>query len=326
MHNFCTQRKGTTVNAIQLRRCSVFVAILCLTAASVFAVAAAMETFDSPPDPAKWTLSGSAAWDSTTQSIFLITAGQYNSGGSIFLSQKLSAEKFAVSFDFWIGGGNGADGMTFAWVRGPTLLGIGGGHLGFYGGLDGYGVKFDTYSGGGVEPENYVAIIEGSQSPTSTGFVHNSGIPEMEDVLDAAGKPAPFHVRIELDNGFLQVWMSNPTAATPMPETQVLDYEIAGYAPYDAHFGFTAGTGGLTNTHRVDSVTIAAGAPTAVIAPDGSLTWNDFGSGQYTVQYTDDLVNNPWQDVAGSWPSANTYWLGEDISLARQRFYRVMSQ
>jgi hypothetical protein len=326
MHNFCTQRKGTTVIEIQLRRCRVFVTILWLAAASVFASAAAMETFDSPPDPAKWTLSGSAAWDSTTQSIFLTAAGQYNSGGSIFLSQKRSAQKFTVSFDFWIGGGSGADGMTFAWVRGPALLGIGGGHLGFYGGLDGYGVKFDTYSGGGGEPENYVAIIEGTQAPTTTGFVYNDGIPEMEDVLDAAGKPAPFHVRIEFDSGRLEMWMSDPTAATPMLETKVLDYEIAGYAPYDAHFGFTAGTGYLMNTHRVDNVTIAAGAPTAVIAPDGSLTWEDFGNSEYTVQYTDELLNNPWQDVAGSWPSPNTYWLGEDISLVRQRFYRVMSQ
>jgi len=313
------------MNAIPLRRYSLFVAVLSLAAAGVFAPAAAIETFDSPPDPAKWTLSGSAAWDSTTQSIFLTAAGQYNSGGSIFLSQKRIAQKFTVSFDFWIGGGNGADGMTFAWVRGPTLLGIGGGHLGFYGGLDGYGVKFDTYTGGG-EPENYVAIIEGTQAPTSTGFVYNSGIPEMEDVLDAAGKPAPFHVSIEFDNGRLQMWMSNPTAVTPMPESKVLDCEIAGYTGYEAHFGFTAGTAALMNTHRVDNVRIAAGPPTAVIASDGSLTWGDFGNDLYTVQYTDDLVNIPWRDVGDSWPSANTYWLGEDIRLVRKRFYRVMSQ
>jgi len=217
------------------------------------------ETFDAQPNPEKWTLSGSAAWDSTNQVIFLTNSGQYHSAGSIFSAEKMPAEQFTVAFDFWIGGGSGADGITFAWVRGPALLGIGGGHLGFYGGLDGYGVKFDTYSGAYGEPENYVAIIEGSQSPTSTGFIYNDMIPEMEDVVDTAQKPSPFHVKIRFDNAHLEMWMSNPVAAMPMWRTKVLDDTIPEYIAFDAHFGFTAGTGALTNNHVIDNVRIAPG-------------------------------------------------------------------
>ena len=120
-------------------------------------------------------------------------------------------------------------------------------------------MKFDTYSGAAGEPENYVAIIEGSQPPTSTGFIYNDTVPEMENVVDTTEKPSPFHVKIRFDEGHLEMWMSNPTAATPMWRTKILDYTIPYYTPFDAHFGFTAGAGALTNTHLIDNVRIAPG-------------------------------------------------------------------
>ncbi|MBC8394278.1 MAG: hypothetical protein H8E17_17130 [Deltaproteobacteria bacterium] len=59
-----------------------------------------------------------------------LTIPSPNRKGSMFLNETFYADSFSASFDFNIGGGTGADGLTFAWVTSPGL-GIGGGHLGF---------------------------------------------------------------------------------------------------------------------------------------------------------------------------------------------------
>ncbi len=57
-----------------------------------------------------------------------------------------------------------------------------------------------------------------------------------------------------------------------------------------------------------------------------TLSWEDFGAQQYTVQYTDDLAHPDWQNASGSWPISETTWTGEDITTVRNRFYRVRSE
>jgi hypothetical protein len=58
-----------------------------------------------------------------------------------------------------------------------------------------------------------------------------------------------------------------------------------------------------------------------------SLTWEPFGTGNYRVQYTDDLTSGSWTDVPGySWPITDTQWIGDDISALPQRSYRVISE
>jgi len=254
------------MNATGFRRCLWSTVVAFLVLSPIAGSAMIMENFTTAPDPDKWTLSGFAAWDSDYQALFLTDASNDQSG-SIFWSEKLSGQKFNIEFDFWIGAGNGADGMVFAWVRGPNLLGGGGGSMGFDG-LDGYGVRFDTYTGGAPEPENYIAIS--SVTPSArTDLITNSTIPEMEDAGTAGGLPAPFHVSIKFNNGHLEMWMRNETAATPMPETKVFDYEIAGYTAFDAYFGFTAATGGLNNVHAIDNIVINRGA----YAGDDTVVW-----------------------------------------------------
>jgi hypothetical protein len=72
----------------------------------------------------------------------------------------------------------------------------------------------------------------------------------------------------------------------------------------------------------------ASPLPRPVIARVGntvSLTWESFGSGEYTVQWTDDLLNSPWRNAPGTWPSTETGWGGEDVSGIGTRYYRVTS-
>jgi len=245
------------MKAIQVRTTFTLIAISVFSVMGLAGLATVVETFDTAPDPVRWVRTGDANWDAACEALFL-TPAQDGKAGSIFWSQSFFAERFDVSFDFWIGGGSGADGLTFAWVRGPGFLGGNGTDLGFYG-LDGYAVKFDTYSFVSGEPDNYLAIIEGTQSSTSGGFKSNDTIPGMENVLDAAGNPAPFHVDIRFNAGHLEMWMSNSRSATPMPDIEVLDSTIPGYAPFNAYFGFTAATGGLNNIHSIDNVVINHG-------------------------------------------------------------------
>ncbi len=58
-----------------------------------------------------------------------------------------------------------------------------------------------------------------------------------------------------------------------------------------------------------------------------SLSWERFGTGYYTVQYTDDLLSGSWTDVQGAdWPLITTSWTGSVPGDTRSRFYRVVSE
>ena len=159
--------------------------------------------------------------------------------GSIFLNTPYDATAFDASFDFYIGNGSGADGLTFAWVHSPGL-GSAGGYLGFEG-LSGYMVEFDTYDNGGWEPsgfgENHIAV---SNTVTSYLAANTITVPEMENT-------GWHHVDIAFDNGHIEVYMDS---------AKYVDATIAGYTGFDAYFGFTAATGGATNYHQIDNFTL----------------------------------------------------------------------
>jgi hypothetical protein len=83
----------------------------------------------------------------------------------------------------------------------------------------------------------------------------------------------------------------------------------------------------------VDSIVVTGelgeqpAAPLPIIAPDGSLSWDPFGGGNYTVQFTDDLPGGVWNSVPGTaWPITATTWPGEGISGLLKRYYRVLSE
>ena len=58
-----------------------------------------------------------------------------------------------------------------------------------------------------------------------------------------------------------------------------------------------------------------------------TLTWEIFGGGNYTVEYTEDLTRDDWQPAPGfAWPITETSWSGEDVTGIGGRFYRVNSQ
>ncbi len=258
-----------------------------VTAWSTTAVA---EPFNTAPDPAWWTLSDDASWDASSQSIYL-THAVNDQTASIFWPWKFQTDWFDASFDFWIGGGTGGEGFAFAWVKEKNFLGEGGPSLGL-GGLDGYAIRFDTYSNAEGEPENYIAFSRVTPEGIED-LVVNASVPQMEDVLDGAGNPAPFHVEMWLQGNRLNVSLSNLTAAMPILRTTIFDFEIPDYEASDSYFGFTAATSDANNIHAVDNV---------VIHEIEMVPTHRFLSGDLvtlSAAAEEDAIAYTWQQVAG---------------------------
>ncbi len=68
--------------------------------------------------------------------------------------------------------------------------------------------------------------------------------------------------------------------------------------------------------------------PWLIITREGdiaTLEWGDFGSGSYTVEWRDDLMQGTWHPAAGNWPIGELMWSDILTKQMMQRFYRVES-
>jgi hypothetical protein len=74
----------------------------------------------------------------------------------------------------------------------------------------------------------------------------------------------------------------------------------------------------LPTEAKITKLTPAAGKLT--------LIWTVFGTKQYTVQQTDNLVGGPWVSAPGTWPISAQTWTSGDLSGTKKLFYRVMGQ
>lgn len=183
---------------------------------------------------------GCASWDSQ-QRYFVLTNLKHDCRTRFYLNRLVRINKFDAEFDLRIGGGSGADGMTFAFVRDvhyPTKD-YWGGHLDFHE-ADGYAVEFDTYYNSDRDPtsKNHIAILHNS-------IFNHIAFTELSELDDNQ-----FHrVHIKFDNGLIQIFFDNMLK---------LDFLIPNFTPFDGYFGFTAGTGDSTDFHIIDNINITA--------------------------------------------------------------------
>lgn len=188
-----------------------------------------------------WKLNGSALVNGT--SLDLTPATGTLKAGSAFWPTPVDPRTLRVDFDAYIGGGTGADGMTFtiqnaaATGASPAALGVRGGGLGFSG-ISGIAVALDEYKNS-VNPSNNFAGISDGHVSTATDLLHWLATANLVPKL----QNQTHHVTVTAAAGVLAIAVDG---------TQVLSLPVT--LPASAYVGFTAGDGSLTNRHGVSNV------------------------------------------------------------------------
>ena len=190
-----------------------------------------------------WSANGQAVISGDTAT--LTTDGQLFAAGDVINPQTLSPLGVHATFTESISGSasTGADGLTFALLdasaTSTSSLGASGSSLGV-GELPAVFVSFQTYSGNGVYAGNYVSVgtsTAGSSALTLLGT--NKSIPTLR------GTPHAIDIQVT-SAGYVVVSIDG---------TQVLDVAVPSL-PSSVRVAFTAGTGGLTDTHAISNPTV----------------------------------------------------------------------
>ena len=202
-----------------------------------------------PAPGAAWSHNGAAT---ISAGVLRTTPATANKAGSGFFTAPLDSRHLVVQFDQVIEGGTGADGQTLTFADAtkatPTALGVAGGGLGFSG-IPGIAVAFDTFKNPANPSNNFLGISDGAG--TSADRLHwlatATAVPSLRSVVR--------HIKVEALNGTVTVWIEG---------TQVLTGAFT--LPPRVLLGFTGGTGGQTDSHRVENVVITGDA-----APSGPV-------------------------------------------------------
>ena len=190
----------------------------------------------------EWNFEGSAFWNDSENTLELTPAETGQVGTAFNTLDTISGFQAEIDFDFYIGDGSGADGLTFTALdvdRMTTFLGQSGGGIG-YGGLPGWTIEIDTYYNGGVDPtpDDHLAFtFDGN----SNEYLLWSALPEMED------------------NGWhtIKIRVNAPHVYVEVDEIVYINEDVEGWTDFKAIVGFTAGTGGATNRHAIKSLIVS---------------------------------------------------------------------
>ena len=201
-------------------------------------------------DISAWHFEGSANWDTTNDWLELTEAVGNQVGSAFQTDTSVSAGAVEIEFQFYVSGGSGADGISLTALdvdRATSFLGGSGCGIGYGGSasctsgpaLPGWSIEVDTYHNGdaGDPSDDHVAFtFDGDVDAPQVVAV----LPEMEDgnwhtMLVQVAEP---HVYVEIDG------------------VAYIDQDLSGSFAFDAWVGFTAGTGGSTNYHLIDALTV----------------------------------------------------------------------
>ena len=116
------------------------------------------------------TLEKSAVYIEDENAIFLCPAKSYVIGNAVFPFE--TEKNFSVSFDYKIGGGSSADGLSFNFFANKVSTSDGG-YIGMDG-AQGYAIEFDTYKNSWDKDKSHVALIaEKSSNHLASEYVEN---------------------------------------------------------------------------------------------------------------------------------------------------------
>jgi hypothetical protein len=201
-----------------------------------------------------WVFNGSAAM---AGSDLVLTPAANDKAGSAVYSTPIASDGLRAEFTVQIGGGTGADGLTFAMLNAasstPHSLGAGGGGLGFAG-LPGVAVTVDTYQGGNDPSGNFIGLATGTANGQLTYAATATDVPNLRTgVHDVVVSVTGTLVTVSVD-GVRVLSVTAPVPASVLP-------------------AFTGATGGLTDQHTVRAVAISSGG-TGLVAPDDGWRFN----------------------------------------------------
>jgi hypothetical protein len=191
-----------------------------------------------PVPPTGWKLNGSTTMNGSTVQLTPATIG---AAGTAIYDAAVPTANLRTDFTIQIGGGSGADGLTFMLLdpakTASTAVGRNGAGLGFAG-LTGIAVSFATYPQGGVNSHNFAGIETG----TAAGATFQTWTTNLPNL-----RTGTHVVRAAVSAGSLVVTIDGaPLFNTP----------VAGI-PANAMIGFSGAAGGATDVHAVSNVHIA---------------------------------------------------------------------
>jgi hypothetical protein len=210
-----------------------------------------------PPPGGGWSYNGSAVMSGSDTRLTQAANGQ---DGSVVYPVPVMTNGLQVSYNEQIGGGSGADGMTFALLNpsdSATTEGSGGSAMGF-GNLSGVAVAFDTHKVTGYPSSNFAGIATGTAS---------AGVLKFAQKAAQVGplRSGTHNVTVTVAGNILTVYFDG---------AQILQSKVSISA--EALLAFTGATGGLNDVHAVRNVAVSA--TSFAQPPPGAPGWTYTGS------------------------------------------------
>lgn len=202
-------------------------------------------------DLSSWTFAGSAGWDAANGWVELTPDAPSQVGSAFQTGTATTGDHVAIAFRFFMGGGTGADGFAVTALdtdRMGGTLGSAGGCLGYGEGagceplrpaLPGWTVEVDTFTNAAWDPtpEDHVAFMFDGDPGAVQAW---AALPEMEDT--------GWHT--------MEIRVAAPRVVVAIDGAVAIDQDIPGHYAFPAFVGFSASTGGLTNLHLIDALTV----------------------------------------------------------------------
>ncbi len=178
----------------------------------------------------------------------VLTKDASDQSGAVWTQEEIDfSQSFRISADIFLGSKDGgADGMALVFQAGSNEVVSEGGGLGYLGITPSIAIEFDTYYNGDLNDpvEDHVGVR------TNGDLVHTTGdyveVGNLED-----GKYHSLSFEWNAEKQAINLWLDGKQL---FKEKSISKNDLEGKRAY---FGFTAGTGGLSNLHKVRRINLS---------------------------------------------------------------------